>query len=251
MSEIRRAVQYAVAMTAKTTCLAVLTGSVFLLCSCNGRESTSGKERRTVTREWQHNATPEDVLRFAEEGNENFRSGRLVDRDFLHDQRVTAAGQFPLGVVLGCIDSRAPAEIVFDAGIGDMFNVRVAGNVLNPDILGSLEYACKVAGAKLIIVLGHSKCGAVKGAIDGVELGNLTGLLAKLQPAVEATKGVEGERNSENDSFIDAVAVTNVRMTLAAIRAQSPVLAELERSGSVLIVGAMYDVKDGTVTFLE
>lgn len=194
--------------------------------------------------------TPEEVLLLAKEGNQRFRSGQRYDRDFLQDQKETAAGQRPMTAVVGCIDSRAPAEIVFDAGIGDLFNARVAGNVLNPDILGSLEFACKVVGSKLIIVMGHTNCGAVKGAVDGVELGSLTGLLGKIQPAIKATPNVGGERNSKNKRFVDAVARTNVQLTVDRIRKESPILAEMEKAGSLLIVGAMYDVESGAVNFL-
>lgn len=203
-----------------------------------------------MTRDWQNALSSDDVLRLAKEGNERFRRGELYDRSFLRDQAQTARGQHPAAAVVGCIDSRAPAEVIFDAGIGDFFNARVAGNILNSDILGSLEFACKVAGARVIIVLGHTDCGAVKGAIDGVELGNLTGLLDKIQPAVRETN-VGGERSSNNKAFVNAVAAANVRRTVAAIRERSAILADMESADVLRIVGAMYDVESGAVTFLD
>lgn len=226
---------------------------ILSLCSCGetDAQSTSEKEKLTFTEDWQKAFTPEGVLLLAKEGNKRFRNGDVYDRDFLHDQKETAGGQYPVAAVLGCIDSRAPAEIIFDAGIGDLFNARVAGNVLNPDILGSLEYACRVAGARLIIVLGHTSCGAVKGAVDGVELGSLTGLLDKIQPAVRAIGEFNGERSSKNKRYVDAVAQKNVQLTVERIRSESPILSEMEKAGSLFIVGAMYEVESGDVIFLD
>jgi carbonic anhydrase len=173
----------------------------------------------------------------------------MVPRDYLVEKRSSAAGQYPAAVVLGCLDSRVPAEIIFDAGIGDIFIGRVAGNVVNDDMLGSMEFACAVSGAKLVLVLGHTACGAVKGAIDDVVLGNLTGLLARIKPAIPATK-FDGEKSSKNATYVDAVARTNVVLGLAEIRRRSPILEELEKKGSIQITGAIYHLATGVVEFL-
>ncbi|MGZ8383436.1 MAG: carbonic anhydrase family protein [Nitrospira sp.] len=194
--------------------------------------------------------SPVDVINMMKDGNERFRRGLRVNRDFLREQRERAAGQFPVAVILSCIDSRAPAELVMDLGIGDVFNARVAGNVANPDILGSLEFACHVAGAKVALVLGHTSCGAIVGAIDGVELGHLTGLLGRIQPAVAETP-YEGARRSSDVAFVERVARTNVARTIGVIRKESAILPELERKGAIAIAGAMYDLKTATVSFLS
>jgi carbonic anhydrase len=193
--------------------------------------------------------TPDDILELMKKGNKRFYSGQLKERNLLAQQRASAMGQHPAAILLTCIDSRAPAEMVMDLGIGDVFNSRVAGNVESPDILGSMEFACKLAGAKVVLVMGHTACGAIKGAIDNAELGNLTGLLAKIKPAVAATT-YTGERTSKNYGFVDAVARTNVEMTIANIRKDSPVLAELESKGTIKIAGAMYNLETGVVDFL-
>jgi carbonic anhydrase len=193
--------------------------------------------------------TPEAILAMMKTGNERFHQGKANrHRDFLAQQRSAANDQFPAAVLLTCIDSRAPAEVIMDLGIGDVFNCRVAGNVENDDILGSMEFACKIEGAKVVLVMGHTACGAIKGAIDNAELGNLTGLLAKIKPAVTATP-YTGERTSKNLAFVNAVCKTNVDLTLAAIRRRSPVLADLEAAHTVVIAGAMYDLQTGMVTF--
>ncbi len=163
-------------------------------------------------------------------GNERFRLGQESPHDYLAQQKATAKGQYPAAVILSCIDSRAPAETIMDLGIGDCFNARVAGNIANDDILGSMEFACKVAGAKVVLVMGHTACGAIKGAIDNVQLGNLTGLLAKIRPAVEATQ-YQGERSAKNYGFVDAVARKNVELTMTDIHRRSTVLADLETLG--------------------
>jgi carbonic anhydrase len=183
-------------------------------------------------------------------GNERFRAGTLPSRDYRDQQRSSAAGQFPAAVTLGCVDSRAPAEIIFDVGIGDIFSARIAGNVVNDDLLGSLEFACAVSGAKVILLFGHTACGAIKGAIDDVEMGNLTGLLARIKPAITATK-FSGEKSSKNADYVDAVAQTNVLLGLEGIRRRSPILAELEHKRTIRLVGAMYDLATGAVTFLS
>jgi carbonic anhydrase len=214
------------------------------------RAPTAQRQILTMTKDWQDALTPQEIVRLAKDGNQRFVSDERHDRDYLHDQRATASGQHPAAVVLSCIDSRAPAEIILDAGIGDMFNARIAGNFVDHDIAGSMEFACQVAGAKVVIVMGHTSCGAIKGAIDRVQLGNLTALLKKLYPAVEAVKDVQGERNSKNKAFVDAVATENVRLTLEEIRRISPLLRDLEREGKISMVGAMYQVETGRVEFL-
>jgi carbonic anhydrase len=193
--------------------------------------------------------TPDEVLAMLEQGNERFRTGRMKTHDYLAQKRATASGQYPAAAILSCIDSRAPAEIILDTGIGDAFNARVAGNIANDDMLASLEFACAAAGAKLILVMGHTACGAIKGAIDAVELGHLTELLHRIKPAVAAT-AYEGARTSKNAAFVDAVAVTNVRRTLEQIRQQSSVLADLEKAGKLKIVGSMYHLQDGQLEVL-
>jgi carbonic anhydrase len=192
--------------------------------------------------------TPAHVIEELKKGNERFRAGKTSPHDYLAQKRSSAGGQYPAAVILGCVDSRAPAEIIFDAGIGDAFNARVAGNVVNDDMLASMEFACAVVGAKLVLVLGHTACGAIKGAIDDVVLGNLTGLLARIKPAIPATK-FDGEKSSKNPAYVDAVAHTNVTLSLDAIRQRSSVLADLEKKGSIQISGAMYNVADGTVEY--
>ena len=189
--------------------------------------------------------TPLQVIDELKKGNERFRTGKMTPRDYLAEKRSSAAGQYPAAVVLGCLDSRVPAEIVFDAGIGDIFTGRV-GNVVNDDMLGSMEFGCAVSGAKVVLVLGHTACGAVKGAIDDVVVGNLTGLLARIKPSLPETK-FDGEKSSKNASYVNAVARTNVVLGLAEIRRRSPILEELEKKGSIKISGAMYDLATGMV----
>ncbi|AIF48642.1 carbonic anhydrase family protein [Dyella japonica] len=192
--------------------------------------------------------TPDQVIAMLKEGNERFRAGKMQGHDYLAQKRASAGGQYPAAVILGCIDSRAPTEIILDTGIGETFTARVAGNISNDDLLGSLEFACAVAGSKLVLVMGHTACGAIKGAIDGAKLGNLTGLLDKIKPAVDATQ-FSGERTSKNDAFVDAVAATNVRRTVEEIRHRSDVLAGLEKDGKLKIVGSMYYLVGGKVEF--
>jgi len=215
--------------------------------------STATPERRDLAthKQQQVSATPAEVLEWLKRGNERFASGKTHPRDMLHDQRVTAAGQYPRAVILGCVDSRAPAEFIFDTGIGDLFNARIAGNIADADLVGSMEFACKVSGAKLVVVMGHTNCGAIKGAIDRVQLGNLTGLLDKIQPAVVAVHDVPGERNSKNKEFVEAVAVANVRLTVERIRELSPILRDMESEGKIQIVGCIYNLETGRVQFLS
>jgi len=192
--------------------------------------------------------SPDEILALMKQGNKRFYTGKPTDRNALAQQRASAKGQYPAAVLLTCIDSRAPAETILDLRIGDIFNARVAGNVESPDILGSMEFACKLAGAKVVLVMGHTACGAIKGAIDNAELGNLTGLLAKIKPAVAATS-YTGERTSKNYAFVDAVARKNVEITMANIRKDSPVLAAMESDGAIKIAGAMYNLETGVIDF--
>lgn len=194
--------------------------------------------------------TPEQVLAQLKAGNQRFLTGQGHKHDYLAQKRASASGQFPAAVILSCIDSRAPAEILLDTGIGEAFNARIAGNVANSDLIGSLEFACAAAGAKVVLVMGHTACGAVRGAIDGVELGSLSGLLEKIKPAIEATI-YSGDRTGKNDAFVDAVASYNVLHTVSELRKGSEVLAGLEKSGAIKIVGSMYDVKTGVVSFIN
>ena len=204
----------------------------------------------SLTKEQRDTLTPDQVIEMLKKGNERFRAGESQRHDYLAQKRATASGQYPAAAILSCIDSRAPAEIVMDAGIGDAFNARVAGNVPSEDIIGSLEFSCRLAGAKLVVVMGHTSCGAIKGAIDGAELGNLTGLLNRIKPAVEATE-YDGERTSKNIDFVDTVARTNIRMAVNDIRQRSSVLAALEREKKIKIVGALYRFDGGKVEFLS
>jgi len=201
-----------------------------------------------LTKAQRDQMSPTQILNAAKRGNKRFRSGVRKNRNYLNEQKASASGQFPAAVLLSCIDSRAPAEVIMDLGLGDIFNCRVAGNIVNQDILGSMEFACKLAGAKVVLVMGHTACGAIKGAIDNVELGNLTGLLDKIKPAVEATS-YSGERSSKNYAFVNAVARTNVQMTVDNIRKNSAVLDALEQSGTIKIAGAMYNLDTGAVDF--
>jgi carbonic anhydrase len=207
-------------------------------------------ESGSLSKEQRDRMSPAQVIEELKKGNERFRTGKMAPHNYLAQKRSSAAGQYPAAVVLGCIDSRAPAEIIFDTGIGDTFNARIAGNVVNDDLLGSMEFACAAAGAKLVLLLGHTACGAVKGAIDDVVLGNLTGLLSRIKPAIAATK-FDGEKSSKNPAYVDAVARTHVGLAVDTIRQRSPVLADLEKKGSIQIAGAMYDIATGTVDFLS
>jgi carbonic anhydrase len=203
-----------------------------------------------LTKEKRDELTTDQVIAAMKEGNKRFTSGTASAHDYLAQKRATANGQYPAAVILSCIDSRAPAEIILDARIGDIFNARVAGNIVNDDLLGSLEFSCAVAGAKVVLVMGHTSCGAIKGAIDHVELGHLTDLLEKIKPAVTATS-FDGERTSKNSAFVDAVAKTNVKLTIAAIRSRSEVLRNLENDGKIKIAGSMYNLVGGRVEFLD
>jgi len=202
-----------------------------------------------LTKEQRDKMSADEIIQQMKAGNERFRSGKPQHRDLMGEAKATAKGQFPAAIVFSCVDSRAPAELILDLGIGDIFSGRVAGNVADEDILGSMEFACKVAGSKVVLVMGHTACGAVKGAIDRVQLGNLTALLAKIRPAIEATH-YTGERSAKNYSYVDAVARTNVSLTIANIRERSTLLRELESTGNIKIAGAMYNLETGAVEFL-
>ncbi len=196
--------------------------------------------------------SPAKALELLKEGNQRFTAKQQVERNLNLQVEQTSTGQFPFATVLSCIDSRVPAELVFDQGIGDIFSVRIAGNFVNADILGSMEFASKLAGTKLILVLGHTACGAVKGACDHAELGNLTAMLDNIAPAVEAITEPENaaDRTSANIDFVNAVGTKNVELTIDRIREESPVLAEMEQAGEIQIVGGMYDIATGKVNFL-
>lgn len=205
------------------------------------------------TKESQATMTPEKALQFLKEGNLRFQNNLKANRNLLEQVNDTSEGQFPFATILSCIDSRVSAELVFDQGLGDIFSVRIAGNFVNEDILGSMEYACKVAGSKLIVVLGHTRCGAIKGACDQVEMGNLSKLIEKISPAVNAVTKPEDKnlRNSKNIEFVDSVSKKNVELTIDRIHEESPILSEMEKKGEIQIIGAMYDVNTGAVTFYE
>jgi len=205
----------------------------------------------TQTAETQAALTPTAALALLEDGNRRFVEGRMYKRDLEEQVKQTASGQFPHSIVLACIDSRVPPEVVFDQGLGDIFSPRIAGNFVNTDILGSMEFAAGVAGSKAIVVLGHTECGAVKGACDGVEVGNLTHTLSHIAPAIYAVDDIRGPRTSKNAAFVDAVAHKNVELTVANVLERSTMLADLVDKGDLIVVGAMYDVATGKVTFLD
>lgn len=206
---------------------------------------------RTHTKKTQTEMTPELALEYLKEGNIRFQNNLKANRNLLQQVNETSEGQYPFAVILSCIDSRISSELIFDQGLGDIFSIRIAGNFVNEDILGSMEFACKIAGSKLILVLGHSHCGAIKGACDNVQMGNLTALINKIKPAVNLVEEVNGERNSSNVEFVDKVAEKNVLMTIENIKKQSPILKELHDKKEIGIIGAYYDITSGTVAFYE
>jgi len=237
--------------------LSVMVVLVSLVMACGSNESSRHTEADVsvtkeqplpaLTKEVRDSMTPDDVLEALKSGNERFMNQAPQFRDLMGQVKDTSSGQHPSAVVLSCIDSRVPTEIVFDQGIGDIFNARVAGNIVNAEILGSMEFATAVGGAKLVVVMGHTACGAVKGACDNVELGNVTSLVKAIQPSVES---VAGETCASSDSkLIDAIAGHNVTRTISEIRERSEILANLEKEGKIQIVGAMYDISNGKVTF--
>jgi carbonic anhydrase len=206
---------------------------------------------RTLTKEIQETITPTMALDLLKEGNKRFVSNLKVNRNLLQQANETSDGQHPFAVILSCIDSRTSAELIFDQGLGDVFSVRIAGNVINEDILGSMEFGCKVAGAKIIVVLGHTKCGAVKGACDHVEMGNLTALLTKIRPAVDDEIETLIERNSNNSAFVEKVATINVKRSVQAIMERSPILKDMITNREIGIIGGTHDITSGIVTFYE
>ena len=205
------------------------------------------------TKETQATMTPQKSLQYLKEGNQRFQNNLKANRNLLEQVNDTSEGQFPFATILSCIDSRVSAELVFDQGLGDIFSVRIAGNFVNEDILGSMEFACKLAGTKLLVVLGHTSCGAIKGACDNAKMGNLTKLIEKITPAVKAVALPEDAslRNSSNLEFVDNVAAKNVQLTIDRIIKESDILAEMQNNGEILIVGAMYDINSGEVKFFE
>lgn len=206
---------------------------------------------KTLTKEMQEKITPEMALELLKKGNDRFVNNLKFNRNLLQQANDTSDAQHPFAVILSCIDSRTSAEIIFDQGLGDIFSIRVAGNIINEDILGSMEFGCKVAGAKLIVVLGHSRCGAIKGACDNIEMGHLTSLLNKIKPAVNEENTTIDDRTSENLEFVEKVAVINVKRTLHDITQKSPLLKSMIESGECGIIGGMYDVSSGEVMFYE
>lgn len=206
---------------------------------------------KTLTKEMQAAITPAKALELLKDGNKRFVNNLKVNRNLLQQANETSDGQHPFAVILSCIDSRTSAELIFDQGLGDIFSARIAGNIINEDILGSMEFACKVAGSKIIVVLGHTKCGAVKGACDHVEMGNLTALLSKIQPAVYDEKTETENRNSTNDAFVEKVSAINVKRTVHAIMERSPILKEMIEKGEIGIVGGTHDITTGEVSFYD
>ena len=206
---------------------------------------------KTLTKEMQSAITPSVALEILKDGNKRFVSNLKINRNLLQQANETSDGQHPFAVILSCIDSRTSAELIFDQGLGDVFSVRIAGNIVNEDILGSMEFGCKVAGAKIIVVLGHTKCGAVKGACDDVALGNLTGLIAKIKPAVEQESVTAENRNSSNGVFVENVAELNVSLSVKNILLKSPIIADMVKNGDIGIVGGIHDIATGKVKFFE
>jgi carbonic anhydrase len=205
---------------------------------------------RTLTKEMQEKLTPFAALTLLKEGNKRFVNNLKINRNLLQQVNETAEGQYPFAFILSCIDSRTSAELIFDQGLGDIFSCRIAGNILNDDIVGSMEFACKIAGSKIIVVIGHTKCGAVKGACNDIKLGNLTGLLQKLKPAIKAAESRQ-EKASDDPAFVESVAALNVIQMLNEIPRRSQILSELIEEGKIILVGAMYNVETGVVDFYE
>ena len=240
--------------------VALLSSTIFA-CQSSVDQSQSNESKATnsvkplvekvLTAEEQEALTPDKVLSMLKEGNRRFVVGTLTARDHSAQVRNSTFAQYPKAVILSCLDSRVPVEDVFDRGIGDIFVGRVAGNFVNVDLLGSMEFGCKVAGAKLVLVLGHEHCGAVKSAIDDVELGNITAMLSKIKPAVDLVSDFEGEKTSQNEAFVHEVCLSNVKNTIKEIRTNSLILKEMESKGGIKIIGAVYDMSTGEVEFLE
>ncbi len=245
----------------KTTAL-IIGIQLFIAWTPITKEESLQKERLTtklvkksshvMTKVEQDSLTPEKALQDFKDGNIRYNSGNVTKREHTEEiRKATASGQYPKAMVLSCLDSRVTVEDIFDQGIGDVFVGRVAGNFVNTDILGSMEFACKVAGAKLILVMGHQHCGAVKGAIDDVHLGNITSMLANIKPAVTMSQNFEGEKSSKNEPFVKFVAQNNIRNTINQIREKSEILRNMESSGAIKIVGAFYTLRDGKLEFVD
>ncbi len=201
------------------------------------------------TKESQERLSPADAILLLKEGNKRFLNNTLQQRNHLSEVKQTSSGQYPFAAILSCIDSRTPAEIIFDQGLGDIFNIRIAGNIINEDILGSMEFACKVANAKLIVVMGHTKCGAITSACNEFKMGFISNLLSKVQPAIKMEKDTNDKTNKGNDDFVENVIINNMMLTIEQIRNESKILREMETSGQIRIIGAIYDVSTGKVTF--
>lgn len=206
---------------------------------------------RTHTKETQDILSPERALEILKEGNKRFINNIKAHRNLLQQVNETSSGQFPFAAILSCIDSRTSAELIFDQGLGDIFSIRIAGNILNEDILGSMEFACKIAGSKLIVVLGHTKCGAIEGACNNIVLGNVTALLNKIKPAIEKETETLTDRTANNESFLHNVTVNNVSITVQKVKEQSKILNEMEQANEIKIIGGLYDVETGQVIFYE
>ncbi|HMQ46958.1 MAG TPA: carbonic anhydrase family protein [Saprospiraceae bacterium] len=244
----------------KTLIIATIGLASLMACSNPKQNETTASEtvvekpkplvQEVLTKEQRDALTPDEIIQTFKEGNERFMNNDLTARDHSAQVRKTASGQFPKAVVLSCLDSRVPVEDVFDRGVGDIFVGRVAGNFVNEDLLGSMEFGCKVAGAKVILVLGHEHCGAVKAAIDDVKLGNITAMLSKIRPAVDKVS-YEGDRTSSNPAFVHQVCESNVKHTMDQIRQNSSILKEMEDNSQIKIIGGVYDMDSGKVTFLE
>ncbi len=215
------------------------------------KSSADGRVKTVLSAEERAKLTPDQILQDFLDGNERFRNNNLTHRDHSEQIRKSAFGQYPKAVVVSCLDSRVPVEDVFDQGIGDVFVGRIAGNFVNEDLLGSLEFACKVAGAKLIIIMGHQHCGAVIGAIDDVKLGNLTTTLSKIKPAIRMSQNYNGNMTSKNEEFVKIVSENNVRHAISTIRSKSPILKEMEENGEIKIVGLFYTLTKGELIFVD
>ena len=206
---------------------------------------------KTLNKEMQSAISPKMALELLKDGNKRFVNNLKINRNLLQQANETSDGQHPFAVILSCIDSRTSAELIFDQGLGDIFSVRIAGNIVNEDILGSMEFGCKVAGAKIIVVLGHTKCGAVKGACDDVKLGNLTGLISKIKPAVEQEMTTKENRTSTNGEFVENVAALNVQLSVKNILLKSPIIAEMVKNDEISIVGGIHEISTGEVKFFD
>ena len=247
----RQSIKLVMALTIATIMFSCKNDSKTEVKSSEAKEKTIQETEHLMTKEAQNKLTPDLVFKEFIDGNERFRNGNETHRDHSERVRKYESGQYPKAIVLGCIDSRVPVEDIFDQGIGDLFVGRVAGNFVNEDQLGGMEYACKVSGAKLVMVLGHEHCGAVKGAIDDVKLGNLTAMLSKIKPAILKTQDFKGEKTSKNEDFVKKVCENNIRHTLAEIRAKSSVLKEMEAKGQIKIVGVYFNLSDSSLEIVK